>query len=116
MYVKVRDKKTQNERTVTKKAYEIIPHRYEFLGYVDDDGNETSGDAPVTRVQKKTEPKSVVAAVSKIEVRQPLTQAEIQEKRQELNAMNQEAIQKAEGAEVVVKERKKPGPKPKAHA
>lgn len=116
MQVKVRDKKTQIERTVTKKAYEIIPHRYEFLGYVDDDGNETSGDAPVTRVQKKTEPKSVAPAVSKIEVRLPLTQVEIQEKREELKAMNQEAIQKAEVEEVIVKERRKPGPKPKAHA
>lgn len=123
MQVKVRDRKTLVERTVTKKAYEIIPHRYDFLGYVDEDGNPIeNGQAPQLKtVQKKTEAKSAVHAEAKIEVRPVLTKEEIEHKRAEMDQMNQDAIQNAikeapahqQITQPEVKVRRKPGPKPK---
>lgn len=130
MQVKVRDRKTGNERTVTKKAYEIIPHRYDFLGYVDEDGNPIeNGQAPqIKTVQKKTQEKSAVPAEAKIEVRPVLTKEDIEQKRAEMDQMNQNAIQNAikeapipqqipeQAPQPEVKTRRKPGPKPKTHA
>lgn len=124
MQVKVRDRKTLVERTVTKKAYEIIPHRYDFLGYVDEDGNPIeNGQAPqIKTVQKKTQEKSAVTAEAKIEVRPVLTKEDIEQKRAEMDQMNKEAIQSLTQSvaektpEPEVKVRRKPGPKPKTHA
>lgn len=125
MQVKVRDRKTGNERTVTKKAYEIIPHRYDFLGYVDEDGNPIeNGQAPQLKtVQKKTQEKSAEPVAAKIEVRPILTKEDIEQKRAELNKMNDEAIKNAanevipeKAPEPDVKTRRKPGPKPKNNA
>lgn len=120
MDVKVRDRKTNLERTVTKKAYEIIPHRYDFLGYLDDNGNVIEGQAPQVRtIQKKTQEKSVEPVAAKIEVRPVLTSDEIEQKRAEMDAMNQEAIQSRTKETVIqpeVKARRKPGPKPRNNA
>lgn len=52
----VRDKVTGVERTVTKKAYSIIPHRYQVLGEVDEAGNTQPYSAPVQQQKKSVSP------------------------------------------------------------
>lgn len=102
-YVKVRDKKTGIEREITKKAYSILPKRYQLLGDVESPNSKTS--APNGKR---------VAQPAGAEVKRPQTEEEIQAKRDELNAMNQAAIDKAEAkSEEGIKVRRKPGPKPK---
>lgn len=124
----VKDNKTGVERTVMPKAYALIPKRYTLLGYVDENMNPVDGPEIKTKsapVQKKR--------VVEPAVRRPkMTPEEIEAKKAELKAMNDAAIQKvkdeqsakeSEKTQVVdgvllvdlpeVKERKKPGPKPK---
>ena len=118
VFAKVRDKRTGLERMTTPKAYSIIPNRYELLGYVDEKGNAVSGPEAQTKTVSKTQKKSVEPA-AKIEVRPVITQEERDIKMAELKAMNDAAIEKARqdlDENVEVKERKKPGPKPKQHA
>ena len=95
MQLKVYDQVSNIERTVTKKAYDIInrgrKQRYKLLSYVDDDGNSIEQPAEIhsgqAEPQKKTELKSEAVAPAAVEV--------------------------PEGITVI---RKKPGPKPKQHA
>jgi hypothetical protein len=101
--VRVRDKKTNLERIVTRKAYEILKKRYVLL----DEIPNSPASVPLKRNEKVVQP--VVVA----EVKRPQTEEEIQAKRAELNAMNQAAIEKAEAKEEGIKVRQKPGPKPK---
>lgn len=136
VFAKVRDKKTQLERTVTAKSYGILGEkRYTLLGYEDEEGNEVSGPNVQTKAATKTQKKSVEPAPAKIEVKDlkpKMTRAD-------LDAMNQDAIDRAKAiAEnkekmeelktsggklpmnhpdvIAQKQRNKPGPKPKQHA
>lgn len=91
IHAKVRDKKTGVERTTSPKAYSIIPHRYILLGYVDDDGNPVDGPTNVdTQTVSRQEKKKVVkdAEPAVVENKSGIT-------REDLDRMNQEAIQKA---------------------
>jgi len=129
-YARVRDKKTGLERQTTVKAYKLIPHRYTLLGYVDEDGNPVDGPEEQP-VQKK---RSVAAAP--VAERRQMSADEIEAKKAELKALNEAAFEKARkeqesiklnqsavteaveqvkerGNEEPVKEKKKPGPKPK---
>jgi hypothetical protein len=127
----VRDVKTGVERTVQPKAYQLIPKRYTLLGWVNENMEPVEGP----EVKKKTvtvQKKSVEPAVSKPFVK--MTPEELEAKKAELRVMNEKAIQKAldeqaekellqkpelqslndqNTAETIVKERKKPGPKPR---
>ena len=90
---KVRDKKTQVERTVTPKAYSIIPNRYVLLGYQNEDGNPVDGptaarNAVVTREKKSATPAEVE---DKSGIVEPPRMT-----REDLDRMNQEAMEKAE--------------------
>lgn len=127
----VKDNKTGLERTVMPKAYALIPKRYTLLGWVDQDMNPVDGpevQVRTVKVQKKSE--VVKPAVS----RKQMTPEELEAKKAELRQMNESAIQKVKDeqaakealkqpemqslndqdiAETILKERKKPGPKPK---
>jgi len=90
---KVRDKKTQVERTVTPKAYSIIPNRYVLLGYEDENGNPVNGPANVDKnTAVRPEKKSATPAV--VEDKSGLVEAS-KMTREDLDRMNQEAIEKA---------------------
>lgn len=89
VFAKVRDKRTGLERTTTPKAYSIIPNRYDLLGYEDEEGNPVDGPE-VKTVQKKRSPESVGSVARPV-----ITQEERDAKRAELNAMNQEAMDRA---------------------
>jgi hypothetical protein len=104
--VMVRDRKTGIERSVTLKAYQILKKRYVLLEEIPN--SKTS--VPLKRNEKVAQPVAVA------EVKKPQTPEEIQAKREELNAMNQAAIQKAEKPEEGIKVRQKPGPKAKIKA
>lgn len=129
VFAHVKNKKTGIERKVTVKSYQLFPGIYNLIGYVDEDGNSVAGHTVVTKA-KTVQKKSVEHAVS----RPKMTPEEIEEKKAELRAMNEAAIKKALDeqeekqllqnpelqslndqniAETIVKERKKPGPKPK---
>lgn len=119
MQVRVFDSKLNIERVFTQKAYQVLQKQkhYTFLSYLDEDGNETEGQPQVNGIQKKSQVKSVEPAESKIEVKPQIkTPEQIEAKKAELAAMNQEAILKAEekaAEQSEVKVRQKPGPKPK---
>jgi hypothetical protein len=113
MDVKVYDRILKYERKVTEKAFSILPKRYQFITYLDSQGNPVESKAQAQRIVKKKDAQTVEARP------QFATPEEIAAKRAELAQMNQDAIEKAkEQAEekVEIKERKKPGPKPKNHA
>jgi hypothetical protein len=115
MPVKVFDPKSNVERIVTEKAYNILKKRYQFLSYVDESGAETEGVPIQTKVQKKSV-EAAPPAAAKITVQPVIKTPEgIAAKKAELEALNQAAIQKAE-EQAEQKERKKPGPKPKINA
>ncbi len=100
--LRVRDKQTGVERTVTEKAYSIIPHRYTVLGKVDDDGS--------------TQPYSTQQTVQKKSAK-PAAAAEIPSFESEVIEHHPPVIEQSPAAEPVKSEepaRKKPGPKPKA--
>jgi hypothetical protein len=120
MLVKIFDPKLNIERTIPEKAYKILQKRYQFISYVDEEGNAIDGEPQV--VQKKSVEKSAAPAEAKPRIviaPQLKSPEEIEAKKAELQALNQEAIQKAEeeqAEKAEIKERKKPGPKPKANA
>jgi hypothetical protein len=86
MYARVRDKKTLKEGLVTPKAYSLIPNRYILLGYEDAEGNPVDGPSNPQRSVEKKRVKDVAPAVAKAEPR--LT-------REDLDRMNQEALDRA---------------------
>jgi hypothetical protein len=95
MLLQVKDTKTGRERQVTEKAFKLqnprFP-RYELLAYLDSDGNEV--DAPPTQIQKKRLVEKVVPPVEGRKAK--LTVEEIDEKKREIAAMNQAALDKAQ--------------------
>lgn len=134
-------KKTGLERkNVTPKAYNLLKNQYTLLGWVDENGNPVQGPEEQQPKAKTTQKKSAEPVVN--EPRKQMSQAEIESKKLELKALNEAAIQKAKdeqakelalkegdkvlvknveleefnGVKEVAKEKKKPGPKPKAHA
>lgn len=121
MQVRVLDKTLNAERKVELKAAKILHKRYQILSYLDDDGNDTEAPVPVV-AQKKSQAKSVDRVEVKPQItvlRQIKSPEEINAKKAELQALNQQAIQKAadeQAAKEEIKERKKPGPKPKVNA
>lgn len=121
MQVKVFDNILKDQRVVELKAAKILHKRYQILAYLDSDGNETEAPVPVV-AQKKSQAKSVDPVEVKPQItvlKQIKTPEEINAKKAELEALNQQAIQKAadeQAAKKEIKERKKPGPKPKINA
>jgi hypothetical protein len=72
MLVKVKDRKTGNERTVTQKAYAAMgPKVYEKLGFVNDDGSEISG-SPNSKTPQVS--RSVKSAAPVVVVKSQLVQ------------------------------------------
>lgn len=125
-------KKTGAERkNVTVKAYNLLKNQYTLLGYVDENGDPVEGPQQQVRAVK-TQKKSVALAVN--EPRKQMSPEEIEAKKAELRALNDAAIQKAKDEQAAqeaaksqsiktteaivneVKQRQKPGPKPKIHA
>ncbi len=88
MLAKVRDKKTNVERNVTIKSYELIKNRYVLLGYLNDDG--TPSDGPLRSVQQNAVQNSVQKKrnVEPVADKPKLT-------REDLDRMNKEAMDKA---------------------
>lgn len=99
MQYKVYDVVSKIERTVMKKAYDIInkgkKRRYEILETLDDQGNVINAPEQITHViEKKTEPESPVVVPAG-------------------DDKTVEAIVNGEPNEGIHIVRKKPGPKPK---
>ena len=88
MLAKVRDKRTNVERTVTIKSYELIKNRYVLLGYVEDDG-VTPTDGPLRNVQS-----TVQNSVQKKRDVEPVADKP-KLTREDLDRMNKEAMDKA---------------------
>lgn len=129
----VKDNKTGLERTVMPKAYALIPKRYTFLGWVDQDMNPVDG--PEIQVKSKTVQKKRDVEPAVNEPRKKMTPEELEAKKAELRQMNEDAIQKVKDEQakkesekgftgpdhnlfeskpnLEVVTRKKPGPKPK---
>jgi hypothetical protein len=111
MLVKVKDKKTGVERTVTQKAYAALgPRVYEKLGMVNDDGSEVSGSPNSNPTQVSRSVKSagpVVVVKSQIVSRE--TPLEVNDSLDEAESDKTEVA-----AETPVKIKGKPGPKPKS--
>lgn len=108
---KVRDKKTGVERTTSPKAYSIIPHRYVLLGYVDELGNpaeapsDVNNNAPVRGEKKRSlGGKNVVAVNSEDKSGLPKIT------RDDLDRMNQEAMDKAKARIEAAKEKEEVAP------
>lgn len=112
MQVKVKDRKTGVERTVTQKAYAAMgPKVYEKLGMVNDDGSEISGQgspnqnpAQVSRSVKDAAPVVVVRSqIASPEKPFPVDETKVEEVTT-TESVAQPAPEKAKA---------KPGPKPK---
>jgi len=103
MLVKVRDRKTGVERTVTQKAYAAMgPKVYEKLGFVDENGQDVgSPNRNTPQVQQVSRSvKSAGPVVVRTQLVAPVVTSDTEQEEQ------------AEQSEPV-KERRKPGPKPK---
>ena len=83
MYAKVKDRRTGVLKTVMAKAYQLIPHRYDLLGYIDEDGNPVEVAAPTPHV-KKSPARAVAPAATKAKLT-----------REDLDRMNAEAMERA---------------------
>jgi hypothetical protein len=91
MLARVRDKKTNIERTITYKSYSLIKHRYELLGYLNEDGTPSNGPAGAVQqnsVQNSVQKKRNVEPAVVERVKPTLTRAD-------LDRMNREAMEKA---------------------
>lgn len=96
--LRVRDRKTGNERTVTRRAYELLKKRYVLLEEIPN----SKASAPSLKSEKN-------APAAVVEARTP---EQIKAKREELEAMNQVSIASV-SPEEGIKVRQKPGPKTK---
>lgn len=99
--LKVRDKKTNTERIVTRRAYEILKKRYQLIEDIGD--NEVVGNqktAPIPNVQ--TQPRQIIA--QGVPDAEPVVDEVV------------EGITVNPGMEKITEtvERKKPGRKPKS--
>lgn len=72
MQVKVYDTVSKHERTVTKKAFDIINRarrkqpRYQVLEYLDDEGNSVNAPQTTQIIEKKKEEEVVAPAVGNV--------------------------------------------------
>jgi len=124
VFAHVINKKTGVERkNVTLKSYQAFPKIYDLVGYVDENGE--SVEAPSQPERKSVQKKSEAVVVS----RHKMSPEELELKKAELRAMNEASIKRALDEQAKnapmtgpehnlvfspeVKERKKPGPKPK---
>lgn len=99
MLVKVKDRKTGVERTVTQKAYAAMgPKVYEKLGMVNDDGSEAAGQQSPNRHPAQVS-RSVKGAAPVVVVRSQIASPD---KPFPVDPLEE------------VKVKAKPGPKPKA--
>lgn len=90
MLAKVRDKLRNIERTTTAKAYSLIPHRYELLGWLNDDGTPADSGPSSKELNLGVEKKrNVVARPAEVSIEHPAVT------RADLDKMNQDAIDKA---------------------
>lgn len=106
MNARVRDRQKDIVRTVTAKAYSILPHRYELLGWENEDGTPADGpplavDGPRSVTEKKRSAAPVAgSSVYKQPVKDAPEQAEApavsKVTREDLDRMNQEAMAKAQ--------------------
>lgn len=107
--VRVKDRKTGLERVVGLKAYQLIPHRYIALAYLDEAGQQV--DAPtvaskdVISKKKAVEPVGDDFGLPKSIPQDPvkrgrpkMTEAEKAAKKQQLEGLNAEAIKKVQEA------------------
>lgn len=113
-YVHVINKRTGDERkNVTLKAYNLMTHLYKLVGYVDENGNpvEAPSNAPKARLQAKTtQKKSAGPVVNK------LTPEQIEAKKAELAALNQQSIDKMLAQQKEHSEEKRPVGRPRTNA
>jgi hypothetical protein len=112
-YLRVHDNISNIERTVTQKAYDIITKnkrnpRYKFLAYVDEAGQEISGDAPVLEKKTQASPSPEKSA------------APVEGETATTNSSGTTTLPEPEthtgSQEGITVIRKKPGPKPKQNA
>ena len=68
MLARVIDRKTKIERTITKKAYEIIPQRYDLIEFINEEGKQKP-PAMAVKTEVKTEKKSAEVAEVKVKPR-----------------------------------------------
>lgn len=110
MLVKVRDRKRPEiVRTVTQKAYAAMgPKVYEKLGFVNDDGSEIEGSPNSKAPQVQQVSRSVKSAGPVVVKTQLVAKAP-----QPVNEPEPKQEDPAPAADEPVKERRKPGPKPK---
>lgn len=109
MQVKVRDRKTGVERTVTQKAYAAMgPKVYEKLGMVNDDGSEISGQGSPNQNPAQVS-RSVKGAAPVVVVRSQIASPE---KPFPVDETKAEAVT-TEAPPAPDKVKAKPGPKPK---
>lgn len=108
MLIKVRDRKTGNERTVTQKAYAAMgPKVYEKLGFVNDDGSEIEGSPNQNTPQVQQIARSVKGA------RPVVVRTQLVKTPEPMEQPEQDTEQENAAPVPEVKERRKPGPKPK---
>lgn len=106
-YAHVRDRKTGAERkNLTIRAYTLASRKYDLLGYVDEKGNPIEGPS-TSRAVAPAQKKSVGPVVVN-----KLTPEEIEEKKAQLQALNQKSIDDA----AKKAEEEKKGPKQKTNA
>jgi hypothetical protein len=109
MLFKVRDRKSGVERSVTPAAYAAKgPKVYEKLGVVDESGNETA----VSPNRNSSQVQRSVSGAAPVVVRQIQVPEKEEIKSEQVTqpaALQEQTEQKPE-----IKEKKKPGPKPKS--
>lgn len=110
MQVKVKDRKTGIERTVTQKAYAAMgPKVYEKLGMVNDDGSELAGQQSPNQNPAQVS-RSVKGATPVVVVRSQIASPE---KPFPVNETKAEEAVTTETPPAPEKVKAKPGPKPK---
>lgn len=112
--VLVKDKSTDDQRTMTYKSYLDLTDRFELIGQVDQSGNLIPGDPNLNPRHRKVAVEDV--AVHAAEPGSKPSMEELQRKKEELI---QRFTPKTEEVPTEVeesKQRKKPGPKPKVAA
>jgi len=90
MLAKVRDKKTNVERVIPQKAYDLIKHRYVLLSYLNNDGTPSDGPLRTQSVQQS----AVQSTPQKKRSVEPVADKP-KLTREDLDRMNREAMDKA---------------------
>lgn len=120
MMVLVIDRKSGNERTITKSAYAAKgPKVYEKIGYVNDDGSPIEGSPNLKATQAQQQAVRNVNGAAPVVVRQQLisqpapTNLEVEETQIEsAQEIGDNRPSETSTTQQPSQERKKPGPKP----